>query len=67
MSLLAFIGILVAVAVIMWAVNKFGGSFMDGNILQVLNIAVLIVVVLWVVGVLFGLQLGDIQVGRITK
>lgn len=67
MSLLAFIGILVAIAVIMWAVNRFGAEFMDGTILKVLNVAVLIVVVLWVVGVLFGFQLGDIQVGRITK
>jgi hypothetical protein len=66
MSILAFIGVLVAVGVVLWAVNKFGSEFIDGNILKIINIVVIIAVVLWVVSILFGFNFDSIRIGRVT-
>ena len=45
MSLLTLILVLVAVGVVLWAINTF--IPMQGNIKNLLNIAVICVVVLW--------------------
>lgn len=64
MPILQFILILVAIGVIMWAVNAY--IPMEAGIKKVLNIVVLIVVILWVLQ-LFGLfaPLSAFRVGPI--
>jgi hypothetical protein len=61
MSLISLIVTLVAIGVILWAVNSF--IPMEARIKNVLNIVVLIVVVLWLLS-LFGL-LGDVEAIRV--
>jgi hypothetical protein len=63
MDLLSFVLVLVAVGVILWAVNTH--IPMDPKIRQVLNIAVVVGTVLWVLQV-FGLisSLHGIRIGR---
>jgi hypothetical protein len=64
MSLISLIVVLVVLGLIMWLVNTY--LPLDGNIKKVLNIAVLIVVVLWLLQV-FGVlgSIDTIRVGHI--
>jgi len=48
MPLIQLIVIIVAVGVLLWAVNKFLGPYMQGTILQILNIAVPIILVVYI-------------------
>ena len=63
MPLLQFVVILVCVGVLLWAVNKYAP--MDAAYKKLLNIAVIIAVVLWILN-LFGIfgPLSGIRVGR---
>ena len=65
MPLVQMVFILIAVAVLMWALNKYGAAFMDAQILKIINIVVIVAVVLWILSV-FGLwdYVGGIHVGK---
>lgn len=54
MSLVALVVTLLVVGVLLWAVNRFGGEFVDGKILRIINIVVIIAVIVWLLSV-FGL------------
>jgi hypothetical protein len=62
MDLVAFVVVLVVVGVLLWVVNTY--IPMDGKIKKVLNIAVLIAVIIWLLKV-FGVlgSLSGINVG----
>lgn len=64
MPLIQMILVLIAVGVLLWAVNTYGAAYMDGKILQILNVAVVVGVILWLLAV-FGLFAGleTIRVG----
>lgn len=47
MSLLAIVLSLVVVGVLLWLLNKYGGPYIDGKILQIINVVVVVVVVVW--------------------
>jgi hypothetical protein len=51
MSLISLVIVLIVVGVLLWAVNTFGASFIDGKILKIINIVVVIFVVLWLIRV----------------
>jgi len=61
MSLIDLIVILIIVGVLLWLVNNY--IPMDGKIKQILNVAVVIIVVLWLLQLFVG-SVGDIRVGR---
>lgn len=63
MSLLHLILILIAVGVLLWAANTY--IPMDAKIKNILNIAVVICVVVWLLQVFGVLSLGDIPVPRL--
>ena len=63
MSLIGLIVVLVIVGVILWAVNSY--IPMDAKIKNILNIAVVIVVVLWLLSLFFDFgSINTIRVGR---
>jgi len=53
-SLVALVITLLVVGVGLWAVNRFGGEFVDGKILKIVNIVVIVCVLVWLLSV-FGL------------
>ena len=63
MELFTLILVLVVIGVIMWAVNRY--IPMDANIKKILNIAVVIVIILWLLSV-FGIlpDIANIRVGK---
>ena len=65
MGLWAVILILGAIAVVMWALNKYGGEFMDGQILRIINIVVIVAVVFWLLNLTGLLSLIDIPFPRV--
>jgi hypothetical protein len=66
MSLISLVIVLIVVGVLLWAVNTFGASFIDGKILKIINIVVVIFVVLWLVSIFIGFgPIDQIRVGRI--
>lgn len=54
MSLVGLVITLIVVGVCLWALNRFGAQFIDGKILQIINIVVVIAVVFWLLSA-FGL------------
>ena len=65
MPLFTIIAVLVIIGLILYLVNRF--IPMEPNIKQILNIAVIIIVILWLLAVVFGFdlhQVGNIRVGR---
>lgn len=62
MDILTFVLVLIVVGVLLWAVNTY--IPMDARIKQILNIAVIAAVVIWVLNV-FGLfaRLGSVRIG----
>lgn len=62
MDILTFVLVLIVVGVLLWAVNTY--IPMDARIKQILNIAVVVAVVIWVLNV-FGLfaRLGSVRIG----
>jgi hypothetical protein len=62
MPLLHVVGILLIVAVLLWAVTKL--PFLDATMVQVLRILVIVVVALWLLALFFGVDLGGLYVGR---
>jgi hypothetical protein len=63
MGLIHLIVVLVVVGVILWAVNTY--IPMDGKIKKILNVAVVIVVILWLLAVFGLLPIGDLRIGRV--
>jgi hypothetical protein len=60
MTLISLIVTLVIVGVLLWLINTYVP--MDDKIKSILNVAVVIVVVLWLLGVLFGFRgIGDMN------
>lgn len=65
MTLVHVVLVLVVIAVLMWAVNKFGASFMDATILKIINIFVVVAIVLWLVNMFIPIfDYINIPVGR---
>jgi len=54
MDLISLVVILIAVGVLLWALNTYGAPFIDAKILRIINIVVVVAVVLWLLK-LFGL------------
>jgi bacteriorhodopsin len=63
MSLLTLIFVLVLIGVLLWAINTY--IPMDPKIKKILNVAVVVIVVLWLMYVIGLLPLGDIKVPRV--
>lgn len=61
MSLINLVIVLIVVGVLLWLVNTY--IPMDGKIKQILNVAVVIIVVLWLLQILVG-PFPDIRIGR---
>lgn len=63
MPLISLIVILVLVGVGLWCVNTFLAEYMDAKILKILNVAVVIGVILWLLSV-FGIfeGVGNIRI-----
>jgi hypothetical protein len=61
MSLISLVVVLIVVGVLLWLVNTY--IPMDEKIKKILNIAVVVVVVLWLLGAVVGW--GDIETIRI--
>jgi cation transporter-like permease len=63
MSLITLVLTLIAVGVLLWAINQF--IPMDGKIKAILNIVVVVVLLLWLLNV-FGIlsSISGIRVGR---
>lgn len=65
MNILHLLFILVVIAVALWAVNAFLGQYMAPSILKIINIAVPVVVILWIVSLYVPVfSYLDIPVGR---
>jgi phosphotransferase system glucose/maltose/N-acetylglucosamine-specific IIC component len=62
MDLLHVIGIIVLVGIVLWLVNTYV-TIMDPNVKKILNIAVLIILVLWLFFMIVG-PLPNIRIGR---
>jgi hypothetical protein len=65
MSLFTIIAVIVIVGVVLYLINQF--IPMEPRIKQILNIAVIIILVLWLLSIVFGFDLhsvGNIRVGR---
>lgn len=62
MSLISLILVLVAVGVILWAINTY--IPMDGKIKNILNVVVVIAVILWLLYA-FGVLPNDIRVPKL--
>lgn len=56
MPLLSVVVTLIVVGILVWLVNKYVP--MDARIKQILNIVVLVAVILWLLGPVFGLWAG---------
>ncbi len=67
MELFSLIGTLVAVGVILWAINRFGAPYIQAEMLRLINAVVIILVVLWLVFTVFGLSLPFINVGPMHR
>jgi uncharacterized membrane protein YesL len=65
MSLISLIIILVVIGVLLYLINQY--IPMDAKIKQVLNIVVIIAVVIWLLTVLLGANLGGIGNIRVGK
>jgi hypothetical protein len=67
MDLIQLVVVLIVVGVLLTLVNKYGGPYIDGNILKIINVVVIIAVVLWLLAVFGLLPLGhSITVGPRT-
>jgi hypothetical protein len=66
MSLLALVITLIVIGVLLWLVNTWGGQYIDGKILKIINAVVVVAVVLWLLSVfgVFG-SIGEVQVPRL--
>ena len=66
MPLLSFILVLVLVGIALWAINNFVAPIMDGRVVTILNYAVIVATILWVLSVL-GLfdSLAGLRIGRL--
>jgi hypothetical protein len=62
-GLIQLVVILVVVGVILWAVNTY--IPMDDKIKKIMNVAVVIAVILWLLAAFGVLPIGDIRIGRI--
>jgi len=60
MTLISLVITLVVIGVLLWLINTYVP--MDDKIKSILNVAVVIVVILWLLGVLFGFRaMGDLN------
>lgn len=65
MTLLSLILILVVVGVFLGLLNKYGGDYIDGKILRIINVVAVVVVILWLLSVFGLLPALDIPVPRV--
>lgn len=62
MNLIHVILIIVAVGILLWLVNTYV-TIMDANVKKILNIAVLVILVLWLLFLVIG-PIPNIHIGR---
>jgi len=65
MTLIGLILTLVVIGVLLWLLNTYGGEYIDGKILRIINIVVVIVVVLWLLQAFGLLPMLDLPVPRV--
>ena len=51
MNLIGLVITLIVVGVLLWLLNTYGGAFIDGKILKIINAVVVIAVILWLLSV----------------
>jgi Na+-translocating ferredoxin:NAD+ oxidoreductase RnfA subunit len=66
MGLISLLFILVVVGVVLWLINTYLASVIDGKILKIINVVVVVAVVIWLLTLFFGPigNVGNIHVGR---
>jgi hypothetical protein len=66
MGLLQLIILLVVIGVVLWLVNTYLASVIDGKILKIINIVVVVAVIIWLLSLFFGplAGIGNVHVGR---
>ena len=67
MSIIGLLITLIVIGILLWLVNTQLGAFIAPPILKIINVIVIVLVVLWLLGVFFGFnfgQLGTMRIGR---
>ena len=67
MSIISLLLIILVIGVLVWAVNAFGASYIDGKFLQLFNIIAIVATILWLVFTVFGASLPNMTVGHIGR
>ncbi len=62
MSLLAVVGVILLAGLLIWVIGQL--PFIDVSMKKVATIIVVVAVALWVISLLFGVNLGSIRIGR---
>ena len=62
MSLLAIIGIVLLAGLLIWVIGQL--PFIDASMKRIATIIVVVAVALWLISLLFGVNLGSIRIGR---
>jgi hypothetical protein len=65
MTLLSLVLTLIVVGVLLWLINTYGGQFIDGKVLTIINIVVVVVIVLWLLTVFGLLPMADMPIPRV--
>ena len=66
MSLVSLVVTLVIVGVLLWCLNSFAGEYIDAKILKLINVAVVVICVLYVLyAFVGGGHVGDIRVPQV--
>jgi hypothetical protein len=65
MTLLSLVLTLVVIGGLLWLLNTYGGQFIDGKVLTIINVVVIIVLILWLLTVFGLLPMADMPVPRV--
>jgi hypothetical protein len=64
MTLIGLVLTLIVVGVLLWLLNTYGGAYIDGKILKIINVVVVIAVIFWLLTVFGLLPFANIPVPR---
>ena len=67
MSIIGLLITLIVIGILLWLVNTQLGAFIAPPILKIINVIVIVLVVLWLLGVFFGFNFGQIGTMRIGR
>ena len=65
MSVITVLLIILAIGVLVWAVNEFGSGFVAPSFMRLFNVMALVITVLWLVFTVFGLTVPDLHIGKV--